>query len=63
MKEMARFAKEKGFNKNMTSALKGSIQNLDWFEVPKFDCYYSPEKAELYDYDKGVFDLYASYSS
>jgi len=52
-KEMARLAKERGVNRKVTSALKGSWQSLGIIDTPKFDWHYSATKAELYNYDKG----------
>ena len=37
MKEMDGLAKERGVNRKMTSALKGSRQSLDRIEVPQYE--------------------------
>ena len=62
MHKMTRLAKERGINRKLSSALKGSRSSLNRIEMPKTDWYYSAEKAEMYHYDNELFELYAAYS-
>ena len=60
MNDMARLAKERGVNRKLTNATKGTRQSLDRIEVPKYEWFYSQMTKELYHYDSGVFEAYAA---
>ena len=48
MKEMARLARERGVNRRMTAAIKGSRAGLDRIEIPDHEWYYSVKTKEIY---------------
>ena len=37
---MVKLAKERGVNRKMSCAIKGTQQSLDQVEMPRFDCFY-----------------------
>ena len=62
MNDMARLAKERGVNRKLTNATKGTRQSLDQIEVPKYEWFYSQMTKELYHFDSGVFEAYAAHT-
>ena len=63
MNDMARLAKERGVNRKLMNATKGTHQSLDRVKIPKYEWFYSQMTKELYHYDSCVFEAYATHTT
>jgi len=60
MNKIARLVKERGVNRKVMSAIKGTRICLVYVELPQYEWFYFNMTKGLYHYDLGIFEAYAA---